>query len=154
MITADHKSQSVNCWQDCANNVYVMKCGGTISPRKLKNKFANGVFYTTFFIEKKTKQMQSVGKVIATVFFLDRKRVLLIGFLDPGTTINSDWFCDSCINYGGPFKIAWEKLTKGVMFHHVNAPTDYHLFRKTEESLERNETQDERRSERKNDEIL
>jgi len=114
---------------------------------------------------KKFKQMQSAGKVMATVFW-DRKGLLLIDFLPRGTTINSNRYCDTLRKLGRAIQNRRRRrLSSGVRLLHENArphvsnqtqelqtdfgwtilphspyspdlaPSDYHLFPKLKEHL-------------------
>ncbi|XP_039602163.1 histone-lysine N-methyltransferase SETMAR-like [Polypterus senegalus] len=112
---------------------------------------------------RKFKQIQSAGKVMATVFW-DRKGVLLVDFKPAGTTINADTYCETLKKLSRAIQNQRRgMLSKGIL--HVNprphvtrqtvallqnfgwnfithppyildlAPSDYHLFPKLKEQL-------------------
>jgi hypothetical protein len=56
---------------------------------------------------KKFKQALSARKLMATVFW-DRKGLLIVEFMQQGTTITSEVYRETLKNYVGPFR------TKGV----------------------------------------
>ena len=51
----------------------------------------HGVVTREFPIEERVQNAASAGKVMCTVFW-DRKGVMLLDFLEPGQTINSDHY--------------------------------------------------------------
>jgi hypothetical protein len=59
---------------------------------------------------KKFKQM-SARKLMAVVFWY-RKWVLMVEFMQQGTTVTSEVYCKTLTNWVGPFR------TKGVEFLH------------------------------------
>lgn len=82
---------------------------------------------------KKFKQTHSAGKVMATVFW-DRKGILLIDFMPPGTTINSDKYCDTLWKLRRAIQNRRRgKLSKGVTLLHDNARP--HVSRQTQDLL-------------------
>lgn len=132
MLTPDHKSQRVDCSREflheCANNAEEFLdsivtgdetwCYHFTPETKEKSR---QWLHTTSPRAKKFKQTQSAGKVMATVFW-DRKGILLIDFLDPGTTINSDRYGESLKKLRRATQNRRRgKLSKGVRLHHDNA---------------------------------
>lgn len=85
-------------------------------------------------VTKKFKQTPSAGKIMATVFW-DRKGVLLIEFMTPGTTINADAYCETLKKLRRAIQNRRRgRLTRGVTLLHDNARP--HTSRKTQELLE------------------
>jgi hypothetical protein len=74
---------------------------------KPKSSQSSGCTLNNQTSRKKFKQMLSARKLMATVFW-DRKGVLMVEFMQQGTTIMSEENCESPKNCVGPFR------TKGV----------------------------------------
>lgn len=82
---------------------------------------------------RKFKQTQSAGKVMASVFW-DRKGILLIDFMPPGTTINADRYCETLKKLRRAIQNRRRgMLSKGVRLLHDNARP--HVARVTQELL-------------------
>lgn len=78
---------------------------------------------------RKFKQTQSAGKVMTTVFW-DRKGVLLVDFMPPGTTINADRYCETLRKLRRAIQNRRRgMLSKGVNILHDNARP--HVARQT-----------------------
>jgi len=71
----------------------------------------HGVATCEFPSKKKFKTLPSVGKVMCIVFW-DRKGMILLDFLEPGQTINSDRYIVSLIKLKAPIsRVRPEKKT-------------------------------------------
>lgn len=84
-------------------------------------------------IAKKFRQTPSAGKVMATVFW-DRKGILLIDYMETGTTINSDSYCATLRKLRRAIQNRrCGRLIAGVTLLHDNARP--HVSRQTQELL-------------------
>jgi len=84
---------------------------------------------------KKAKIQYSAGKVMATVFW-DNEGVLLIDFLESGTTINADRYCEVLNKLKSAIKRKRPgKLSRKVLLFHDNARP--HSAKKTQTLLEK-----------------
>ena len=71
---------------------------------------------------KKAMTVPSAGKVMASVFW-DADGILLIDYLQKGQRINGTYYASLLTQIREKIKIKRRgKLTKGVLFHHDNAP--------------------------------
>lgn len=70
---------------------------------------------------KKAKAILSANKVMASVFW-DAKGVIMVDYLQKGTTINSDYYCELLRRLREELKVKRPGLlTKKVLFHQDNA---------------------------------
>jgi len=144
MLTESHKEKRVECAQQ-----FLQQC------RRNKEEFLDSIVtgdetwvfhftpenkqqsrewrHSTSPKPKKFKQTKSAGKVMATVFW-DRKGVLLIDFMPPGTTINSDRYCDTLKKLRRAIQNRRRgRLSSGVRLLHDNARP--HVSLQTQELL-------------------
>lgn len=71
---------------------------------------------------RKAKTVPSAGKVMAS-FFWDSKGIIMVDYLSKGQTINGAYYANLLRQLRQAIKTKRRgKLTKGVLFHHDNAP--------------------------------
>jgi [histone H3]-lysine36 N-dimethyltransferase SETMAR len=141
MLTDEHKRKRMECAQQ-----FLQQC--ETNKEQLLNSIVTGdetwVFHFTPESKqqsrewrhtnspkpKKFKQLQSARKVMATVFW-DRKGLLLIEFMDPGTTINSDKYCNTLRKLRRAIQNRRRgMLSEGITLLHDNARP--HVSRQTQ----------------------
>lgn len=140
MLTAEHKQQRVDCarmfleeheaegdeFLDAIITADETWCHYYTPETKQQSKQWK---HTSSPSAKKFKATKSAGKVMATVFW-DRHGVILVDFMERGTTINSDQYCEILEKLRRAIQNRRRgRLTKGVWLHHDNARV--HTSRKT-----------------------
>ena len=96
----------------------VMKLGVTTTNRNLSDSQRNGNTYI-LHQQKKFRSQRSAGKVMCTVFW-DAPSIILLDFLEPGATVNSERYIKTLIKLQA--RIARTRSEKKTFFlQHGNA---------------------------------
>lgn len=144
MLTADHKQQRIDC-----SRAFLQQCDD--NEEETLGSIVTGDETWCFHFTPETKEQsrqwrhsgspapkkfkvtQSAGKVMATVFW-DQKGILLIDFMPPKTTINSDRYGETLKKLRRAIQNRRRgMLSAGVKLHHDNARP--HTSRQTQDLI-------------------
>lgn len=144
MLTEDHKRQRVECAQEfleeCAANKEEFLDSIVTGDETWCHHFTPETKeqsrqwrHPTSPQTKKFKKTMSAGKVMATVFW-DRHGVLVVDFMEKGTTINAERYCQTLEKLRRAIQNRRRgRLSKGIRLHHDNARV--HTARRTQDLL-------------------